>query len=371
VSRISQLARAATQRAGSTLPGRRRAGEAPLNGSTLLAVLASAPVPIMVTDAVGELVYRNAATVAVAEAVALKHGDDLLAQLRRQLGVLVSTATGFPVFTKNRATLGERWAETEVTVVDVGGGYRVVAWRDVTQDLIAKALLDEVATELSDTSMALTQLSGELVSGAEGLAQAANAVASGAEQMSFSINEVSAEAGSVLTNSRTAVQYATLATGNINRLAESVDGIASVSQLIKAIADQTRMLALNAAIEAASAGVAGRGFAVVADEVKALAQRITTATREILDKIDATKLDSVGAVDSIEAIVGHMSDIERQQAVIAHAMEEQTATANEITVGISSVARAAQSTAQAGGQLRDSAGVVSAKAVALQASMSG
>ena len=86
----------------------------------------------------------------------------------------------------------------------------------------------------------------------------------------------------------------------IKRLGESSQEIGNIVELIKDIADQTKVLALNAAIQANSAGEAGRGFAVVADEVQRLAERSENATRRIEALVKTIQTDTNEAVTSME-----------------------------------------------------------------------
>jgi methyl-accepting chemotaxis protein len=114
-----------------------------------------------------------------------------------------------------------------------------------------------------------------------------------------------------------------------------------VIKVITEIAEQTNLLALNATIEAARAGDAGKGFAVVANEVKELAKETAAATDDIGQRIVAIQGDAraaVVAIEEISEVIARISDI---QNTIASAVEEQTATTNEITRHVTEAATGA------------------------------
>ncbi|HTP64136.1 MAG TPA: methyl-accepting chemotaxis protein, partial [Geobacteraceae bacterium] len=85
----------------------------------------------------------------------------------------------------------------------------------------------------------------------------------------------------------------------VESLGSNSQQIGEIVDTIENIADQTNLLALNAAIEAARAGDQGRGFAVVADEVRILAERTTSATREIQRIIGMLQNDVKNVVNSM------------------------------------------------------------------------
>jgi methyl-accepting chemotaxis protein len=157
-----------------------------------------------------------------------------------------------------------------------------------------------------------------------------------------------------------AVQAAESTNHTVSELGTSSAEIGNVIKLITSIAEQTNLLALNATIEAARAGAAGKGFAVVASEVKELAQETARATEDISTRVNAIQADTqtaIGAIGQISTVINEISDY---QTTIASAVEEQTATTNEmnrnvsaaalgvgeITGGIDSLASAAQHTTE-------------------------
>ncbi|MBE9529266.1 MAG: HAMP domain-containing protein, partial [Proteobacteria bacterium] len=115
--------------------------------------------------------------------------------------------------------------------------------------------------------------------------------------------ETAAEGGNIVRETIGAMQEVSESTTStaetIGKLGESSEEIGSIISVINDIADQTNLLALNAAIEAARAGEQGRGFAVVADEVRKLAERTTTATKEIGGMISSIQSETSTAVEAM------------------------------------------------------------------------
>ena len=166
-------------------------------------------------------------------------------------------------------------------------------------------------------------------------------IATGAEQMSATINEIAKNATEAAAVAAEAVQKAEATNDIVSKLGSSSAEIGKVVDVITSIAQQTNLLALNATIEAARAGEAGKGFAVVANEVKELAKQTEHATEEIGEKIKIIKENTSGAVEEIGSIRGVIDKISHISSVIATAVEEQSATTNEMSRTVTEAAKGA------------------------------
>ncbi len=202
--------------------------------------------------------------------------------------------------------------------------------------------------ELSATSQHITANSEETTAQAKVVSEAGSQVntnlqtlASGSEEMSSPIGEIAKNATEAARVSGEAVAAADLANQTVSKLGDSSVEIEKVIEVITSIAQQTNLLALNATIEAARAGEAGKGFAVVANEVKELAKQTAKATEEIKQKIGAIRQNTGGAVEAIHGIKGVIDQVSHISTVIATAVEEQSATTNEMARNVSEAARGA------------------------------
>ncbi|WP_138759000.1 methyl-accepting chemotaxis protein [Modestobacter altitudinis] len=186
-----------------------------------------------------------------------------------------------------------------------------------------------------------------VVASASDVASSVDTVATGSQQMEAAIREISQNASDASRVAGQAVNVAENTTRTVGKLGDSSQEIATVVKLINGIAEQTNLLALNATIEAARAGEAGKGFAVVASEVKELAQETARATEDISRRVEAIQADTAGAVEAIGEISTVIGQINDYQATIAAAVEEQTATTNEMNRNVAEAAGSSRSIATA------------------------
>jgi methyl-accepting chemotaxis protein len=163
------------------------------------------------------------------------------------------------------------------------------------------------------------------------------------------------------------------ATANkVDELGKSSDQIGRIIGVINDIADQTNLLALNAAIEAARAGEQGRGFAVVADEVRKLAERTTTATKEIAQMIKNIQEETKLAVKAMMQGTRQVEDGVTSTVQAGESLKQIIQMAEQVGEMITQIATAAtdqsSATEQANTNMDQIAGLVKESVIGAQQS---
>jgi methyl-accepting chemotaxis protein len=189
--------------------------------------------------------------------------------------------------------------------------------------LNVSAASEEMSTNLNSVASAMEQSSSNT-----------SVVASAAEEMTITINEIAKNTEQAAEITKKAVIQSREVTKNIEGLDNATMLIGKVTETITDISEQTNLLALNATIEAARAGDAGKGFAVVANEIKELAKLTAESTLDIKSKITSVQEATKTTTIEIGEITNIISNVNEIISTIATAIEEQTATTQEIANNI-------------------------------------
>ena len=208
-------------------------------------------------------------------------------------------------------------------------------------------------------------------------------VAAATEELNAAVEDIARQAEIALAVSDAAGRQAFESREAIADLSHAVADIVGVVDLIRSVAEQTKLLALNATIEAARAGEAGRGFGVVATEVKALAGQTASATETIADRIRAVEERAGRCMAAIDGITGTIGEVAATAGAISAAVQQQSSATQEISrsmqmastatddvsANVVTVAEAAGATGRAAGEVASASDALADQTERLQTSV--
>ncbi|CAM2156984.1 methyl-accepting chemotaxis protein Tar [Pararobbsia alpina] len=223
------------------------------------------------------------------------------------------------------------------TVEAVRAGSEVIghATREVAAgNLDLSARTEEQAASLEQTAASMEELSSTVHKNTENAGEA---------------ERLSKKAFAAAENGSSVVQRVV---GMMNEINDSSGKINDIISIIEGIAFQTNILALNAAVEAARAGEQGRGFAVVASEVRSLAQRSSSAAKEIkllieqsVARVEAGSTMVAEAGTSMKDILGSVKNVTDVIQEIAAATVEQSHGIDQVSQAVTQMDEVTQQNA--------------------------
>lgn len=268
--------------------------------------------------------------------------------------------------TVSAAADGNLTVEAEVTADALG------SLADAFNMMVASlaSLVDQVRKSAADMSAATNDIllsSAQMSKGAEEQQNHINNITSAVDEIAVSMQQVANNAEAAARASQMATEAAQkgaksveetilgmhrirntvqVTSKKIKNLGDRSIEIGEITTTIEDIARQTTILALNAAIEAARAGEHGRGFGVVAEEVRRLAERASTATRDIGDLIKGIQAETNEAVRTMEEGTREVEEGTRLADVAGKSLKEIDKSVGQVADLIQEISLAAKQQAR-------------------------
>ncbi|CAG2130862.1 MULTISPECIES: methyl-accepting chemotaxis protein [Ralstonia] len=274
-------------------------------------------------------------------------------------GLVLASVLGFAIARSLLRQLGaEPVALADAATRIAGGDFRAKAgFEDAHPGSVLasmKTICDGLGTligQIGEAAHSVSAGSTQIASGNVDLSGRTEEQASALEEMASSMEELTTtvqqnaahaqQAAALATNASSIAQQGSADVGDvvsvINKISDGSARIGEITGLIEGIAFQTNILALNAAVEAARAGEQGRGFAVVASEVRALAQRSSTAAKEIKELIESSRAHVKEGAIVADRAGKTMESVTTSVATVTTLIEEIAAACTEQSQGIAQV----------------------------------
>ncbi len=313
---------------------------------------------------------------AMEEALETAHNMELLMLFGTLLAVAVGVGLGYSIIAgivrstnSMRDVMSRTATDGDLTrTVQVSGKDEVaqaaVAFNSLMESFrqVMRQVHDSANTVIS-TATQLSATSTQITQGSQVQSEAAASTAAAIEEITVSINSVAANTEDVRKLSDMSLQQTqhgnqnvtemiveiqsvqdavNQIAGSVKEFVDSTRAIASMTQQVKDIADQTNLLALNAAIEAARAGEQGRGFAVVADEVRKLAEKSAQSASEIDQVTNSLNQKSAhveftvqGGLRSLQATQEHVARVSSVLTEAGESVKRSSNGVNDIAASVS------------------------------------
>lgn len=251
-----------------------------------------------------------------------------------------------------------------------------------TSRRVEKAVKDvsSVAVQVESTSGQISAASQDVSSGAQSSASRLQETVAAVEELSSIVKtnanhasaaaQLSTQSAGIAQDGEREIRGLILA---MTEIAESSKRIEEIINVIDDIAFQTNLLALNAAVEAARAGEQGKGFAVVAEAVRSLAQRSSSAAKDIsqlihtsVEKTDRGALSADRSGEVLKKIVDSIQKMNTLNNEISAASQQQSDGISQISQALNDIDHATQKNASSSEELSSTSEAMNAQSQELK-----
>jgi len=257
---------------------------------------------------------------------------------------------------ETQRTLGLQRSMWLIALISVGVSVSVGAFVTVLLPLKITTLFRNMVTELIYGASNVASASEQISESSQSLSEGASEQAASIQETSATMEEITSmtkqnadnaqEASKLATACNLSVEHGNTTVVEMNNamknIHESSGKIADIIKIIEGIAFQTNLLALNAAVEAARAGEHGRGFAVVAEEVRNLAQRSSTASKDITTLITDSVHKATTGMELVKKTEDVFTGVVAQVKKVTDLVNEISSASDEQNNGIQQINKAIQ-----------------------------